>query len=157
MKDKAKICRRIAVTALVLAVISIAISAGRIALAQDEELTLGGLAEQIAALVARVDAIESLVAEPWSPDVVQTDDGICQSPLHTSDSFILRGEVRQETADAYRAAYGISINPTDVYLRAISFGVEGSNVYLRYEKDGKIVVETWANCEYLGHSDWEDE
>ena len=127
-----------------------------IAIAQDEEITLEGLTEQLASLVTRVDAIENMFADPWSPDVLYTDDGICQSPLHTSDSFILRGELRQETADAYRTTYGVSINPTDVYLRSISFGVGSNNVYLKYEKDGSIVVEKWAHCEFLGHSEWEE-
>ena len=126
-----------------------------IAIAQDEEITLEGLTEQLASLVARVDAIENMFADPWSPEVIYTDDGICQSPLHTSDSFILRGELRQETADAYRTAYGVSINPTDVYLRSISFEVGSSSAYLKYEKDGSTVVEKWAHCEFLGHSEWE--
>ena len=48
------------------------------------------------------------------------------------------------------------IDPTDVYLRSISFEVDSSNVYLKYEKDGSIVVEKWAHCEFLGHSEWEE-
>ena len=141
---------------LILVAILIAALTGA-AVAQDEELTLAGLAEQLTALVTRVDAIEAMSAEPWSPDVVYTDDGICQSPLHTSDSFLLRGALRQETADAYRTKHGISIDPASVYLRSISFGVGSNHVYLKYEKDGSIVVEKWAHCEYLGHSDWAQE
>ena len=51
MNRKADYCRRIAVSALVLAVISLAITAGRTAWAQDGELTLAGLSEQLASLV----------------------------------------------------------------------------------------------------------
>ena len=175
MNRRADFCRRIAVIALVLAVISLGITAGRTARAQDEELTLAGLAEQLVSLVSRVDAIEtgleemtpglgarveaieSIFANPWSPEVVRNNDGICQSPLHVADSLFLRGEVRQETADAYRAAYGVSINPSDVYLMGLAFAEEGSRVYLTYAKDRRIVVEEWENCEFLGHSEWEDQ
>ena len=142
---------RIGVIVIVLAVLAPA------AVAAQGELTLQGLAEMVEALTTRVDAVEALFSDPWSPDVIQKDDGICQSPLHQSDSFILRGKIRQETADSYRAEYGVSINPEDVYLRGISFGVENSNVYLWYEKSGRFVVETWAHCEFLSHSEWGDE
>ena len=36
-----------------------------IAIAQDEEITLEGLTEQLASLVTRVDAIENMFADPW--------------------------------------------------------------------------------------------
>ena len=127
-------------------------------LAQDE-ITLEGLAETVAGLTERIEAIEGLFADPWSPEIVYTDDGICQSPLHNSlDGFfsILSATIHQETADAYRSTYGISIDPSSVHLEGISFGVGSSHVYLKYSKDNREVVEKWAHCEFLGHSKWDE-
>lgn len=121
------------------------------------EAKMGGLTP---GLGERVQAIEALFADPWSPDVIYKEDGICQSPLHAIESrysSILTGELHQETADAYRSAYGVSIDPTDVYLQSISFEEEGNAVYLEYLLDARKVVEKWAHCEYLGHSEWSDD
>ena len=101
----------------------------------------------------RLGALEQMFADPWSPDLSYSDEGICQSPLHTG-RFRLTGQIRQETADAYRTAYGISIDSADVYLMSISFGVGTNHIYLEYEKDGRVVVEKWAECEFLSHSEW---
>jgi len=126
-------------------------------LAQDE-LTLESLQELITALDTRLSAIEAQFADPWSPDKV-TDDDVCQSPLHgppADNPFINRmiDTIHQETADAYRAEYGVSVDPTDADLISISFSVDGSDIHLEYMLSKKKVVETWANCEYLGHSKW---
>lgn len=107
----------------------------------------------------RVQAIEFLIADPWSPAVIHTTPAICQSPLHAFDASTsaagLTGQIHQETADAYRAAFGISIDPSDVRLQGIAFETEGNAVYLQYLKDDKLVVEKWVRCQYAGHSDWE--
>ena len=108
-------------------------------------------------LAKRVEAIEALLADPWSPDTIYRDDGVCQSPLHTAARYSrsIRGQIRQETADAYRTTYGVSIDPDDdVYLSSISFAVGSSHVYLEYTKDERKVVEKWSHCEFLGHSEW---
>ena len=115
------------------------------------------LAEQVAALVTRVEAVEELFADPWAPSVIGTDDGICLSELHASHEYgdRLAESIHQETADAYRAQYGTSIAPTDVHMGSISFATEGAKVYLEFvASGGGKVVEEWANCEYLGHSEW---
>lgn len=123
-------------------------------LAQDE-LTLESLQELITSLDERLSAIEEQVADPWSPDVIYTDEGVCQSPLH-SDMYPYKGRIRQETADAFRTKFGVSIDPASVNLESISFSVGTSDVFLEFEKSGRIVVEKWANCEYLGHSEWSE-
>ena len=130
-------------------------------LAQDE-LTLDDLVNIIKKLETRLVKIESLLADPWSPDVIYKDDGICQSPLHTpfersafsSGSLMLNDRIHQETADAYRADFGVSVDPNDAQLSGISFGVGSSHVYLEYDISGKTVVEKWEHCEYMGHSEW---
>lgn len=155
---------------VILLITLIAILAPTLIFAQDE-LTLESLNARLEAIEAkmgdltpglgeRVQAIEALFADPWSPDVIYKDDGICQSPLHAIESryaSILTGELHQETADAYRSSYGVSVDPTDVYLQSISFEEEGNAVYLEYLKDDRKVVEKWAHCEYLGHSEWTDD
>ncbi len=128
-------------------------------LAQDE-LTLESLTETVAGLTERIEVIEGLVADPWSPEIVYTDDGICQNSLHARGEWVsmMKMGVHQETADAYRVKYGTSIDPSsDVWLLSISFSVETNDVYLEYVKDGHKVVEQWAHCEFVGHSEWEEE
>ena len=151
----------------ILLITLIAILAPTLLFAQDE-LTLESLNARLQALEAkmenltpglgeRVQAIETLLADPWSPDVIYKDDGICQSPLHAIESrysSIMTGELHQETADAYRNSYGVSIDPSDVYIQSISFGVGSNAVYLEYLVNDRKVVEKWAHCEYLGHSEW---
>lgn len=123
-----------------------------------EELTLEEIGKQLTALADRVEAIENLFAAPWSPEIVYTDDGICQSPLHTKGRYSrsVDGKIRQETADAYRVQHGVSIDPSDVYLAGIYFATHTNHVYLEYTINEKRVVEKWAHCQFLDHSEWED-
>lgn len=126
-------------------------------LAQDE-LTLESLQDLITALDERLVAIEEQFADPWSPEII-IGNGVCQSPLHTgSDSMFgrlpLEQTIHQETADAYRAQYGTSVDPARARLMSFSFSVESSEIYIEYELNKRYVVETWAHCEYLGHSEW---
>ncbi|MCY3709176.1 MAG: hypothetical protein OXG26_09785 [Caldilineaceae bacterium] len=123
-----------------------------------EELTLDGLADQLTALENRLGALEAMFADPWSPNVIHMDDGVCQNPLHSKSERgdFIQMEMRQETADAYRTQYGTSIDPSlHVYLSSISFDVDSSNVYIQYTTNDRTVVEKWAHCEFLGHSEWE--
>ena len=128
------------------------------ALLAQEELTLESLQALITGLDARISAIEEQFADPWSPDII-TDDDVCQSPLHgppADNPFINRmlDTIHQETADGYRAEYGVSIDPADADLVSISFSVDSSDIYLEYMVSNKKVVEKWAHCEYRGHSEW---
>lgn len=128
--------------------------------AQDE-LSLDDIVNMVKEVETRLAKIESLLADPWSPDVIYKDDGICQSPLHTAydDPYgrgiqMMNDRIHQETADAYRSTFGQSIDPMDVDLVSIAFGVGSSNVFLEYDLDGQKVVEKWSHCKYLGHSAW---
>ena len=146
-----------------IVVLALLVPAGAL-LAQDE-LTLEGLAETVATLTqtvtglsARVDTIEGLFTDPWSPEVIYTDDGVCQNPLQARGRYGgINADVHQETADAYRVSFGVSIDPTTVYLQSISFEEDSSHVYLEYTKDSRKVVEKWAHCEFLGHSEWSED
>ena len=134
------------------------------ALLAQGEITLESLNERLAAvevkmadltpaLEARVDVLEMLVAEPWSPEAIDLDEEVCQSPLHTEEQTS-RGQIRQETADAYRAAFGTSIDPDDARWESIAFAKRGDAIYIEYAVKNRRVVEVWANCEFLDHSEW---
>lgn len=155
--------KRYLIIATVLVALLLAVFTGA-ALAEEEGIDLKGLAATLAALIERVDVIDDRVAvletqvgDSHIPDTVYLGDDVCQNPLHTPHTDIVRGEITQETADAYRIAFGVSTDPDhDVYLTSIAFAVEGNEVYLEYTKDDRRVVETWANCEFLGHSNWRE-
>ena len=150
-----------------ISIATIAILIPTILFAQDSELTLQSLSDRldnftaaITDLTGRTEALEALIAGPWSPGIIYTDDGICQSPLHAPPNEyadLLGGHLRQETADAYRTEYGTSIDPDDAYLHSISFGVVSDHVYLEYTINDRKVVEKWAHCEFLGHSEWKED
>lgn len=142
--------KRLSVSVVLVVVILSAVTA--VASAQ-EELTLESLRDLISGLDERLTTIEQRFAAPFSPAVIYTDEGVCQSPLH-SDMYPYKGRIRQETADAFRTKYGVSIDPETVNLESISFSVDSSDVFLEYEKSGRMVVEKWAHCEFVGHSDW---
>ncbi len=121
--------------AIAVALFSLAVPAAL--LAQGGEMTLESLAETVTALTERVDAIEELFADPWSPEIVYTDDGICQNPLHSQHRWGgIQEAIHQESADAYRVAYGSSIDPNDVDLYSISFATHTNHVYIEYTKGG---------------------
>ena len=149
----------------IIGIVGLALVVPAGALLAQDELTLEGLAETVATLTetvtglsARVDTIEGVFADPWSPEVIHTDDGVCQNPLQARGRYGgIQEEVHQETADAYRSSYGASIDPDDVDLRSISFAVDSSHVYLEYTKDSRKVVEKWEHCEFLGHSEWSED
>ncbi len=144
---------------IILIVIASAILAPTLLFAQDE-LSLESLNTHLQELTQRVQQIESLLADPWSPEVIYYDEGVCQNPLHTSESrYGISGHIRQETADAFRTTFGVSIDPgDDIYLSSISFEVDSSYVYLEYTHssyDSKV-VEKWMHCEFISHSEWEE-
>ena len=122
--------KRYLIIATVLTLLLLAAFTG-CALAQEEGLSLKGLAEALAGLVERVDviddrvaALESQVGNSYLPDTVYLGDDVCQNPLHTPHTDIVRGEITRETAEEYRVAFGVSTDPDhDVYLTSIAFAV----------------------------------
>ena len=146
----------------IIGIVALALFVPAGALLAQDELTLEGLAETVATLMetvtglsGRVETIEGVFADPWSPEVIYTDDGVCQNPLQGRGRYGgITADIHQETADAYRSSFGVSIDPTSVYLQSISFEEDSSHVYLEYTKDSRKVVEKWAHCEFLGHSEW---
>ena len=147
--------------AIGIATVALALLAPLTLQAQNE-LSIQDIVNMVEALETRLAKVETLLADPWSPDIIYKDDGVCQSPLHTayersvfsSGGNMMNDRLHQETADAYRSAFGRSINPMSADLTSIAFEVDSSNVYLEFNLEGQTVVEKWAHCKYLGHSEW---
>ena len=126
---------------LILVAILLATIAGA-AVAQDEDLTLAGLAEQLTALVTRVDAIEAQIAP------LTTADGVCIQ--YTS------GQIQRETATKYFDAFDENLKAGNVTLRAIRYDTEAGISIYHFEQyfEHQAVTETWRGCEFVGSSDW---
>ena len=130
--------------AVILLAIAVVVPAA-IALGQDEELTLSGLAEQVTALVGRVDAIEAQLAP------LTTADGICIQ--YTS------GQIQRETTTKYFDAFDENLIASNVTLRAIRHDTEAGVSIYHFEQYFKkqTVTEAWRGCEFVGSSDWVQE
>ena len=135
----------VAAFAPLLVLIALFLAAGGIALAQDE-LTLDGLAEQLAALVSRVDEVESKL----TPGAIVDKDGNCR--LAVSD------RLHPTSLVEYLEKYPDSDTPgriaiTNVYIVpgtgvAVTFGpISESSTY-------RFVTEYWSGCEFLNTSGW---
>ncbi len=142
-------CTRRSIISLSLAVIVLAlviIVPAAIALAQDEELTLAGLAEQLTALVTRVDAIESRLTHGAHVD----DDGNCRlavtDRLHaTSIVEYLEKYPDSDTPGRIAIASVYIVPGTGI---AVTFGpISESSTY-------RHITEYWSGCEFLNTSGW---
>ncbi|MXX26559.1 MAG: hypothetical protein F4Z82_14080 [Caldilineaceae bacterium SB0668_bin_21] len=107
----------------------------------EEEITLESLAEQLATLIERVDAIEDQVNFPNTRDE-------CWIAFHNN--------ISREAMESYLETYeGASPPPT----RLVSVARKGDRVTVRYVtafNRSRYVEEYFDGCEFVGHSDWED-
>lgn len=104
--------------------------------------SIGQLAEQVTALVARVDAVEEAIAPPT------ISSGTCV--LHLSSSPLQR-----ETLTKYIDQF--DTEPENLMtLKGIYYNEELNLTMLRFEEAWKdrTVAEWWNNCEYKGSTDW---
>ena len=143
------------VTAAFAAIIAtVLLTSTAVVWAQDEEVTLDSLAEQViglvddlTALVERVTAIEERL-EP-----VTTGDGIC---ILLNDDF----DINPETATKFLESFDAL--PDDPRLIGAEYNVETGRVGFLYRESSdysnlKFVTEYWEGCEYVGSSDWTSE
>ena len=115
--------------------------------AQDEELTLAGLAEHLNSLVERVTAIEERL-EP-----VITEDGIC---ILLTDDFDIDPETATKFLDTFDAL------PDDPRLIGAEYNSETGRIGFLYRESSdfrnmKFVTEYWEGCQFAGSSDWTQE
>ena len=115
--------------------------------AQDEELTLAGLAEHLNSLVERVTAIEERL-EP-----VTTEDGVC---ILLKDDFDINPETATKFLDTFDAL------PEDPRLIGAEYNSETGRIGFLYRESSdfsnlKFVIEYWEGCQFAGSSDWTQE
>lgn len=115
-----------------------------VVLAQDEDLTLAGLAEQLTALADRVTAIEARLAPT-------TEDGAC---VQYSGKHLQR-----ETTTAYLDAFDEDMDSNQLILRSVRYDTEAglTNYHFELIFDDRLVIERWRGCEFAGHSEWIEE
>lgn len=127
---------------IIIAVLAIVVPG---ALLAQDELTLEGLAEQVAALVERVEAVEAKLAP------ITTEDGVCVQYAN--------GQVQRETVTKYFDAYEENLETSRLRLVAIQFGTETGLTVYHFEEvfADRSVTETWRGCEFLDVGEWQEE
>ena len=106
-----------------------------------EEVTLEGLAEQLAALVDRVGAIEEKIGFPDTRDE-------CWIAFHD--------KISRESLTAYFETFDSDHPPP---MRIVSVARNGDRVTVKFItafNKSRYVEEYFDGCEFVGHSDWWD-
>ena len=109
--------------------------------AQNEGLTIEGLAGQLSSLVSRVELLEKL----HFPQTPTNDDGACL--------LAANGGLHPTTTAAYM---GLSDNqvPDDTHVEMVEFSQNGSTaITINVDMwDDIYVIEFWNGCEFDSHS-----
>lgn len=140
---------------LMIGAVIIAIVMPAMAWAQEEGVTLEGLAEQITGLVERVVALENL----YSPDAVVDDEGSCQLAIGGALFSRTTGGMHPTTIAAYMA---ISENqvPAGIMIASVMYTAE-EEIAITFGITNPLkasVVEYWNDCEFQSHSRfWEED
>ena len=141
---------------LMIAVVVVAIVMPAMTWAQEEGLTLEGLAEQVTGLVERVEMLERL----YSPDAVMDGEGSCQIAIGMGGLFGgTRGGMHPTTVAAYMA---ISENqvPAAIGIGSVRYTSEGETaIIFGISTPLKAnVIEYWNGCEFQSHTRfWEED
>ena len=130
-------------------VIFLVVLAG-VAFAQDEDLTLSSLADQLAALTTRVTALESIWEGPgvWKDPNTEIEIYDDQCIIGLSDK--MQNETILKFLEKYDdLPYRIEIDQVviDPASNSVSLVIEEWN-------SSRYVVERWDGCEFVGSSDW---
>lgn len=139
--------RRILHAVTLVVVILLAIGSG-IAMA-DEGLTLEVLAESIASLTARVEALESIFEGPGAKAIT---DGVCVIGLGDG--------IQDETVFKYKEAYGEWPDFGQIDIGHIIVDSNSDEITVVHEYavwfTRRYVDEIWNGCEFVGSSDWRE-
>lgn len=145
---------------LMVVVVLVSMALPVVAWAQQEGLTLEGLAEQVLELTERVEALERLT----TAIVV---DGDCQLAVGKVSWADGDGGMHPATLAAYlKFSDGVypdsisirSIRLTDDGYVAITFETKDSPDTGVFEEYGSYVIEYWEWCEFRAHSEfWEED
>lgn len=125
-------------------IVTVLLTSAAIVWAQDEELTLAGLAEKLTALVERVTVIEERL-EP-----VTTTDGVCVQYSHN--------QLQRETITKYLDAFEEDVGSL-VTLKSVRYNTESGLTSYHFEEafTDRSVTETWYGCEFVDTGKWVEE
>lgn len=111
-------------------------------LAQDE-LTLEGLAETVAGLVERIEAVESILSGPGAIAV----DGGCQ--------IAGDGGAQNETVVKWQELRGEWPNVDQMRVSSVTLNEDGTTLVVYQESfTNEYIEELWNACEFSGTGDW---
>lgn len=132
---------------LMIAVVIIALVLPAMTWAQEEGITLEGLADQVTGLVSRIESLESL----YAPSAIMDSEGSC--------ILAASGGLHPTTMAAFM---GISDNqvPENPGIEMVKI-IPGSGVQITIKVDiwaDIYVQELWSGCEFQSHSRfWEED
>ena len=128
---------------LVIGIVVLVMLIPGVLLAQDEGITLEGLAKQVTSLAGRVERLERL----YMPPPITDKDGNCQ--------LAAEGAMHPSTQAAYQA---IAKNQVPIHVQVKSiFIVPGEGIAIELETfhqelEDAHVTEYWSGCEFQSHS-----
>lgn len=139
---------------IVLISIVIVLSVGGIAWAQEDDVSVEGLAdglstltETVTGLVSRVERIESLWSGPGAIDV----EGGCVigMPDHLQDETVLK----------YKEQFDEWLDTDSVWPVEIKHEPDTGHTVIVYADDigmfaDYLVAESWSGCDFVGSTDW---
>lgn len=142
---------------IVIACLLIAFSIPAVMYAQEEELTLAGLAEQIAALAARVDKLESIFAV-GRPVVDENGCTLVKyAPGDAGVSSIKIPLVQVETMVSYREKFSQNLEELDIVQIDLS---KDGTIMLTYtsehDYDDYTISEVFQGCEFSHLTEWSE-
>ncbi len=148
---------------LMIVVVPIAIILPAMTWAQEEGLTLEGLAVQVTGLVERVGELERL----YIRSAVTDDEGVCQLAIGETDWTDGDGGMHPTSLAAY-LSHSDGVVPRSISIRSIkstpdgliaiefeTYDEPGTGVFNEY---GSYVIEYWNGCEFQSHTRfWEED
>ena len=112
------------------------------------ELTLENLAEQLASLVQRVAALESIWEGPGSIPIEETE-GAC---------IVATGKLQRQTALKFYQQF--EKFPEDIEIQSVAIlpSIPLTGIAVTYTAgNGRYMArERWIDCEFVGGTDWVD-
>lgn len=134
----------------ILAVAILLIILAGVAVAQDEDLTLQSLADQLAALTTRVTALESI----WEGPGVWQNPGTEIAVFDDQCIIGLSEKLQNESILKYLDKYDDVPYRIEIHQVIIDPNSNSVSLVFRDWRDSRHVIENWEGCEYVGSSEW---
>jgi len=144
--------RRYIAATFVTIIVTVLLTSAAVVWAQDDEVTLAGLAEQVTGLAGQVTALVDRVTaleERLAPAMTET--GVC---VQYAD-----GQIQRETVTAYLATFEEDVDSSLISLEAVHYDSESGLTTYNFEElfADRSVTETWNGCEFVGVGEWVEE